>query len=283
MMSGVGMQSILAMAHLTLYESRRRRIVSAAIVCAAAFLAVYAAGLFFVHREQIREGRPFFQQQGTMQVLTIVGLFAANFLSVLFAVLLPVDTLSGEIDSGVIQTVASKPIRRADIVIGKWLGHAAIVMGYVLLLVLGVALTVRLIAGPIALQPIQAIPLMFLESVLLMTFSIAGGTRLSTVTNGVTALGFYGIAFVGGWIEQIGGFAGSQAAKTVGIVASLISPADSIWRLASYQIQPETLRNFGAALFATSSIPTTLMVWWAAGFTVVTLIFAVRSFSARQL
>lgn len=283
MMSGVGMQSILAMAHLTLYESRRRRIVSAAIVCAAAFLAVYAAGLFFVHREQIREGRPFFQQQGTMQVLTIVGLFAANFLSVLFAVLLPVDTLSGEIDSGVIQTVASKPIRRADIVIGKWLGHAVIVMGYVLLLVLGVALTVRLIAGPIALQPIQAIPLMFLESVLLMTFSIAGGTRLSTVTNGVTALGFYGIAFVGGWIEQIGGFAGSQAAKTVGIVASLISPADSIWRLASYQIQPETLRNFGAALFATSSIPTTLMVWWAAGFTVVTLIFAVRSFSARQL
>jgi len=277
------MQSILAMAHLTLYESRRRRIVTAAIVCAAAFLAVYAAGLFFVHREQIREGRPFFQQQRTMQVLTIVGLFAANFLSVLFAVLLPVDTLSGEIDSGVIQTVASKPIRRADIVIGKWLGHAVIVMGYVLLLVLGVALTVRLIAGPIALQPIQAIPLMFLEIVLLMTFSIAGGTRLSTVTNGVTALGFYGIAFVGGWIEQIGGFAGSQAAKTVGIVASLISPADSIWRLASYHIQPETLRNFGAALFATSSIPTTLMVWWAAGFTVATLIFAVRSFSARQL
>jgi ABC-type transport system involved in multi-copper enzyme maturation permease subunit len=277
------MHSILAMAHLTLYESRRRRIVTAAVVCAAAFLAVYAAGLFFVHREQIREGRPFFQQQGTMQVLTIVGLFAANFLSVLFAVLLPVDTLSGEIDSGVIQTVASKPIRRADIVIGKWLGHAVIVMGYVLLLVLGVALIVRLIAGPVAVQPIQAIPLMFLEIVLLMTFSIAGGTRLSTVTNGVTALGFYGIAFVGGWIEQIGGFAGSQAAKTVGIVASLISPADSLWRLASYHIQPEMLRNFGAALFATSSIPTTLMVWWAAGFTVATLIFAVRSFSARQL
>ena len=96
-------------------------------------------------------------------------------------------------------------------------------------------------------------------------------------------LGFYGIAFVGGWIEQIGGFAGSQAARTVGVVASLISPADALWRLASYQVQPESLRNFGAAVFATSSVPTTLMVWWAAGFTVVTLIFAVRSFSTRQL
>ena len=218
-----------------------------------------------------------------MSVLTILGLYAANFLSVLFAVLLPVDTLSGEIDSGVIQTVASKPIRRADVVLGKWLGHAGIVMGYVLVLTLGVMLVVRVIAGPLAVRPFAALPLMLLEVVLLMTVSIAGGTRLSTVTNGVTALGFYGIAFIGGWIEQIGGFAGSQAAKTVGIVASLISPPDALWRLASYDVQPESLRNFGAALFATSSVPTTLMVWWAAGFTVATLIFAVRSFSTRQL
>ena len=181
------------------------------------------------------------------------------------------------------QTVASKPIRRADVVIGKWLGHAVIVMGYVLVLTLGVMIVVRLIAGTVAVRPLEGLPLMLLEIVLLMTVSIAGGTRLSTVTNGVMALGFYGIAFVGGWIEQIGGFAGSQAARTVGIVASLISPADALWRLASYQVQPESLRNFGAAVFATSSVPTTLMVWWAAGFTALTLIFAVRSFSTRQL
>jgi Cu-processing system permease protein len=279
----VHVQFILAMAHLTIHETRRRRIVTAAVVCAGAFLAVYATGLFFVHREQVREARPIFQQQAAMQVLTIMGLFAANFLSVLFAVLLPVDTLSGEIDSGVMQTVASKPVRRSDIVIGKWLGHATVVMGYVLILVVGVTLVVRLIAGPIAVQPLEALPLIFLEVVLLMTFSIAGGTQLSTVTNGVAALGFYGVAFIGGWIEQIGGFLGSQAAKTVGIVASLISPADALWRLGSYQIQPASLRNFGAALFATSSVPTTLMVWWAAGFTAATLIFAVRSFSRRQL
>lgn len=277
------MPSIFAIAHLTLYEARRRRIVTAAVVRAAAFLAVYGAGLFFVHREQLREGRPLLQQQSVMSVLTIVGLYAANFLSVLFAVLLPVDTLSGEIDSGVIQTVASKPIRRADVVIGKWLGHAVIVMGYVVVLTVGVVIVVRLIAGTVAVRPFAALPLMLLEIVLLMTVSIAGGTRLSTVTNGVMALGFYGISFVGGWIEQIGGFAGSQAAKTVGIVASLISPADALWRLASYQVQPESLRNFGAAVFATSSVPTMLMVWWAAGFTAATLIFAVRSFSTRQL
>jgi Cu-processing system permease protein len=277
------MTPILTMAHLTLQESRRRRIVTAAVICAAAFLAVYTTGVFFVHREQVRVSAPFVQQQATMALLAIAGLYAANFLSILFAVLLPVDTLSGEIDSGVMQTVASKPVRRADIVIGKWLGHAVIVTGYVLLLSMGVMLVVRLISGPVAVRPLQALPLMVLEILLLMTVSIAGGTRLSTVANGVTALGFYGIAFIGGWIEQIGGFAGSHAARTVGIVASLISPADALWRLGSYRLQPENLRNIGAAIFATSSVPTTLMVWWAAAFTLAALIFAVRSFSTRQL
>jgi hypothetical protein len=90
------MQSILAMAHLTLYEARRRRIVTAAVVCAAAT-------------------RPTVSQCS-------------------LPCCCPLTPLSGEIDSGVMQTVASKPIRRADVVIGKWLGHALIVMGYVLVL-----------------------------------------------------------------------------------------------------------------------------------------------------
>ncbi len=277
------MHSILAMAHLTLYETRRRRIVLAAVICAAAFLTVYTTGLFFVHREHLRVSAPFAQQQLVMALLSVAGLYAANFLSILFAVLLPVDTLSGEIDSGVMHTIASKPVRRADIVIGKWLGHGVIVIGYMLTLTLGVVLVMRLIAGPVAVRPLQALPLMVLEALLLMTVSIAGGTRLSTVTNGVTALGFYGIAFVGGWIEQIGGFVGSHAARSVGVVASLISPADALWRLGSYRVQPDSLRNVGAAIFATSSVPTPLMVWWAAGFTLLALFVAIRLFSTRQL
>ena len=116
----------MTIAHLTLYEARRRRIVTGrACVCGRAFLAVFGAGLFFIDREQLQERRAARSaRQATMSVLTLAGLYAANFLSVLLAVLLPVDTLSGEIDSGVMQTLASKPIRRADIVLGKWLGHA---------------------------------------------------------------------------------------------------------------------------------------------------------------
>jgi ABC-type transport system involved in multi-copper enzyme maturation permease subunit len=277
------MRRLLTIAHLTIYEARRKRIVLAAILCGAAFITVFAIGTYYADAEMRRLDRPFLTRQTNLVVLTIAGLFATNFLTALFAVLLPVDALSGEVDSGVMQTLASKPIRRADIVLGKWLGHALIVAAYLALLAGGVLLTAWWIAGYTQYHAGQALSLMLLEALLLVTVSIAGGTRLSTVTNGIAALGFYGVAFIGGWVEQIGGFAGLRSAQTIGVVVSLISPPDSLWRLATYELQPPFVRSIGAFVFQTASVPTPLMVWWAAGFLLLTLAWAVRSFNRRAL
>jgi ABC-type transport system involved in multi-copper enzyme maturation permease subunit len=202
---------------------------------------------------------------------------------VLFAVLLPVDALSGEIDSGVMQTLASKPLRRSQILLGKWLAYNGIVVAYLLMLSGGVLAAGWILAGHAQINVTRALPLMVLEVTLLVTVSIAGGTRLSTVTNGIAALGFYGIAFIGGWVEQIGGFAGISSARTIGVFASLISPPDALWRLAAYQLQPPLLRDLGAAVFQAASVPTSLAVWWAAAFTLLVLAWSIRSFDRRGL
>lgn len=277
------MSSILTMAHLTLREARRRRIVTAALLCAAAFLVVYGVALIFMLRAPVMARTAFVERQVFFTFVTLVGLYAANFLSVLFAVLLPIDTLSGEIESGVMQTLASKPIRRADILIGKWLGHALIVLCYLTALCAGVLFGVRTILGHVAVNLHVALPLMMLEVLLLTTVSIAGGTRLSTVTNGVMALGFYGIAFVGGWIEQVGALGRIDSVKLVGVAASLISPPDAMWRLASYYLQPAVVRDVLPAVFMSASVPAPLMVWWAGAFTLLTLVWAIRSFERRAL
>jgi len=277
------MSGILTVAHLTLYDAVRRRIVTAALLCGASFLIVFSVAIFMANADIIRDGQPFFQRQGSLSLMTIAGLYAANFLSVLFAVLLPVDALSGEIDSGVMQTLASKPLRRSQILLGKWLAHGGIVAAYLLMLSGGAVAAGWMLAGHAQINVSRALPLMLLETMLLVTVSIAGGTRLSTVTNGIAALGFYGVAFVGGWVEQIGGFAGIASAKTVGIVASLISPPDALWRRAAYELQPPILRDLGAAAFEAASVPSPLAVWWAALFTLAVLAWAVRSFEQRAL
>src|SRR5262249_6220385 len=148
-----------------------------------------------------------------LNALTLAGLFAASRLVVITAVLLPVDTLSGEIVSGVIQTLAAKPIRRGEIVLGKWLGHWIVMAGYLVLLVGGVLVIARLTGGFTPPHLASGVPLLLLEATVLLSVSIAGGTRLSTVTNGMMAFGLYGLAFIGNWVEQIGTFADNVAAR----------------------------------------------------------------------
>jgi ABC-type transport system involved in multi-copper enzyme maturation permease subunit len=274
---------VLTVAHLTIIEARRRRIVLAGAACAFAFLAVFATALVFASRELAADpGSSFVERQMTLTAIMLVGFMAANFLSVMFAILLPIDTLSGEIDSGVIQTLASKPVDRGEIVIGKWLGHLVLALSYLLLVSTGILLSMRAVAGFFPAGAAQALPLLMLEITLSLTVAVAGGARFSTVTNGIVALSLYGVAFIGGWVEQIGTFVGITALKTIGILVSLISPADSMWRLAADRLQPEILRAMGALALG-GSTPTPLMVWWAAGFTVLTLAYAVRAFRRRAL
>jgi Cu-processing system permease protein len=279
------MSPIPTIVHLTLFEARRRRVLTAALLAGAAFLTVFTLGIALANAEMTKDKVSFLERQAVLITLTIAGLYATNFLTVLLAVLLPVDALSGEIDSGVMQTLASKPIRRADIVVGKWLGHGLIIAAYLLLLSGGVLLASRLTGGALHLNVGAGLPLMLLEVSLLLTVSIAGGTRLSTVANGILCLGVYGLAFIGGWVEQIGSFAGIQSARNVGIAASLLSPADALWRMAAYHMQPSFVRDAlnGPVFFWTASVPSMLMVWWAIGFMILTLAWAVRSFEKRAL
>jgi Cu-processing system permease protein len=277
------MRDVMTVAHLTLVEAGRRRIVLAGAVCALTFLVVFSVAIGFAYREMAADATvSFIERQGTLTAIMLVGFMAANFLAIMFAILLPIDTLSGEIDSGVMQTLASKPIDRAHIVLGKWAGHLLLALAYLLLMSAGILLAMRSVAGFIPAGVWPALPLLMLEVTLSLTVAVAGGARFSTVTNGIMALGFYGLAFIGGWVEQIGAFAGVASLRTIGVVVSLVSPADSMWRLAANYLEPEILRDMGALALG-ASVPTPLMVWWAAAFTVLTLLYAVRAFRRRAL
>ena len=280
---GRRVRDILTMAHLTLVEARRRRIVLAGVVCALAFLVVYSIAVILAHREMASDrSLSFVQRQGTLTAIKLVGFLAANFLSVVFAILLPVDTLSGEIDSGVMQTLASKPVSRANIVLGKWAGHLVLAWAYLLILSTGILGVIWAVGGLGPVGATRALPLLMLEITIALTVSVAGGARFSTVTNAIVAVGFYGVSFVGGFIEQIGGMTGVMSMRTIGIVVSLISPIDAMWRLAAHYMEPEIARATGMlALGATT--PSPLMVWWAAGFGLLVLLSAIRAFQRRGL
>ena len=278
------MRRLLVVAHLTLHEALRRRVLLSALLGGLAFLLLYAIGFHFIVRDMAGNAKTtLIEKRVTLTALTLAGLYAVNLLSVMSAVLLPVDAISGEIASGSIQTLAAKPVRRSEIVLGKWLAYVVVVAGYLLGMVGGVLLVARLVGGFIPPKAGAGLPLMLMEVVVLVSVSIAGGTRLSTVTNGMAVFGLYGLAFIGHWVEEIGTHLDNSAAQNVGTIASLIMPAEALWQRAAWLLQPSIMRELQATPFSPASVPSTAMVWWAAGYSVVAVLVAVRGFAKRGL
>ena len=257
------MRGLLTVAHLTLAEARRRRILTAALVLGTAFVAVFALGLHFIFRDIRAHGLPAAQQTFMLSTVVMAALYAANFLVVMTSVLVTIDTLAGEIDSGVIETLCTKPLPRASVALGKWLGCLALLAAYAALLCGGVLLVARLVAGHVPPHAARGALLIMFEGTVLLTLALAGGTRLSTLANGVTVFGLYGLAFVGGWMEQIGTFAGNATARYIGIATSLLVPSEALWQLAAHHMQPPLVRDLGIGPFSPASVPSPAMVLWA--------------------
>ena len=276
-------RAVVTIVLATLAEAGRRRILLATLLLGVAFVVLFSVGITFAQAEMIREGDSPLQRPLILGMLTLAGLYAVNFLTVITAAFLPVDTLSGEIASGVMQTVASKPIHRGTIVLGKWLAHVIVLVGYVLLIGGGVILAARLITGILPPNVHLGLTFLVLEGLTVLTVSIAAGTRVSTIANGILCVGLYGIAFLGGWFEQIGTFAGLASASTIGTVASLIFPSEAMWQLAAYSMQPAIARDLQLTPLSPVSVPSPLMVVWTIGYVIVMLAFAFRSFAKRSL
>ena len=277
------MRAFLTIAHLTLHEALRRKVLLAVLVCGLAFLALYAVGFHFIEAELRRPGLEAIERKLGLTFFTLAGLYAVNFLTIMTAALMPVDTLSGEIGSGVMQTLAAKPIRRSEIVLGKWAAFALLTAAYLVMMAGGVLLVARLMGSYTLPHVERGLPLMALEALVLVTLSIAGGTRFSTITNGIVAFGLYGLAFIGGWVEQIAAMTGNDTARSVGTVASLLMPSEALWQLAAHHMQPALMRELQLSPFSPASVATPAMVWWAAGYVAVTLMVALQQFRRRAL
>jgi len=269
---------------LTFREAARRKILIAAFLLGLAFLIVYGIGFYFVNSELGNTvGRNPLENNEVRNFLFMAGMYAVNFLVVIMAVLTSVVTISGEISSGTIQTLVSKPVQRWEIVLGKWLGFAAMLTLYLLFMAGGTTLLVYLISGYAPPNTGRSFFFLWLNAILLLSVSLMGGSVLSTLANGILVFGLYGLAFIGGWIEHIGSIINNQTAINIGIVSSLIIPTEALWKRAAHEMSSPLARTIGFSPFSSPSVPSTLMVWYAVVYMLVALFLAIRFFRKKDL
>lgn len=283
------MKKIWILARMTFREAIRRRIVLTGLVLGILFLVVYSIGFYMIFteisRETASEATAFARvtRNEMSNFLLLAGLYAVAFLSVAMGALLSADTLAGEISSGTIQTIVTKPLRRSDVVLGKWLGFAGLLGLYLLLMSGGTVLSVFLQSGYLPRNLLSGLLLIYLEALFVMTFSLACSSAMPALATGGTVFGLYGLAFIGGWIEQIGAIINNQTAIQVGIFTSLLFPTEAIWRRAAYEMQSALGAVLQMSPFVTLSVPNFLMVVYAVLYLLMALAAAVRIFRNRDM
>lgn len=281
----------LTIARFTIQEAISRRLILAGAILSVAFLGLFSLGFFLIYHNDSELSGPLSDAQSRAMfgtVMSVLGLYAINFLAGFLALFLSVGAISSEIDSGALHAVLARPMRRAEFVLGRWLAYAGLIGVYVGLMAGSLLLSAWLISGYSTPDPVRATLLMMLAAIVLLTVSLLGSTVLSTLANGVVVFSLFGLAWLAGIIEFIGGALSNEAMLNVGTAVSLLIPSDAIWRGASYYVlSPLYLAGVSASQdgipFVGHSPPATAMVIWSLMYPLVLLGGAVLTFSRRDL
>lgn len=279
---------MLTVAGLTLKEAARRRILLVTVVLAVAFLALYGAGVHYGYKDIAGHAGP---RSGPLQVLMApmflsVGLYFGGFIIAFLAVMGAVGTISGEIENGIMHAIVPRPVRRTEIVLGKFLGHGLMLVIFAAIFYVAVLLIVRNNTGLSAPVKAEAIGLFCLQPVILLALTMYGTTFLSTLANGIAVFMLYAVGVVGGMLEQIGHLAGSQTLVNIGIISSLIMPADAIYRKIVHTLLAVPglpMSSYMLGPFGSNSEPSAWMLAYTGLYILVFLFLAVRTFSRRDI
>lgn len=278
--------SHLAIARVTVVEAINRRLVLWAGILSVAFLALFWLGFTLLYRSARAEGEGELELRFAATLLSIMGLYVVSFLTSFIAMLLSVGAVSSEADSGTLQAVLARPLRRSSWLLQRWAALAGLAAIYAALMGAALMLIGRTTAGYAPESAGRTLALLALQAVAVLTLGLFASTRLSTVPAGVVAFSLFGLAWLAGIIEFIGSVIANDGMVNAGIGISLLMPSDALWRAASFYAQAggvlSQLESDGLP-FAAGSPPRAAMLWWAVGWIAALLLLALRGFNRRDL
>ncbi|GAC1319107.1 MAG: hypothetical protein NVS2B16_22730 [Chloroflexota bacterium] len=288
--------AILTIARLTLREASRRR-----LLLAVAFLTLVVALLSawaFHHLLTIascgQNGASYACSPATQKViastLLILLAFMFSFVLALGAAFIAAPSIANDVESGIALAMLPRPIRRSDVVLGKWLGLAVLLALYA-----GLSCGIEFVIAQVAVNyvpphPILAIVYIVAEALVVLTLTLAGSTRLPSMTCGIIVFVLFGMSWIAGIAGEIGATFHSSSIQNVGTVSSLLLPTDGLWRGAVYSLEPlatimiqSEVRAASANPFFVSTPPTTAYLVWAVAWVVAILAIANLSYYRREL
>lgn len=282
------MTTVLTIARLTVQESARRKVIWALAALTAVLLALNGWGfaqLPGMETDQLGQLTTGESRIIASMLLNLV-MFTFSLIVALGTAFLAGPTLSGELESGVALAVLARPVRRAEVVLGKWLGLCAFAAGYVVVAGTLEFLVVRLTVGLTPPKPVTALALLVAESIVLLTLALLLSSVLSPMASGVVAVGIFGATWVAGVIGVIGGVVGNEDVARVGTISRIILPTDGLWHGAMSSLQAASLGDIQQMVgnpFVSADALTPAYLVWVTVWLALVLALTVTSFARRDI
>ncbi|HEY8816958.1 MAG TPA: ABC transporter permease subunit [Candidatus Dormibacteraeota bacterium] len=278
---------------MTVQEASRRRLLLALVILTLLVVGFSAWGFNKITTVTRSDGSLLPAAQITLitSQLLIVVTFVYSGVLALSAAVVAGPLISSEVESGLLLSMLARPMRRSEVVIGKWLGLAVLVAIYAAGSALLEMAAVDWATGYMPPHPFELIVYVGSEGLALLSLGLLLSTRLSGITGGVIALVAWLMGWVGGVVGDIGVGLQNQAIENVGTISHLILPTDGLWRGAVFAMEPDavlaTLRAAGtigrANPFSAVDPPPIEFLAWVVVWFAIMLALSIWSFRTREI
>jgi ABC-type transport system involved in multi-copper enzyme maturation permease subunit len=284
-------KKILLFAKLTIRESIRKKVVWVLAALTMLVLLLSAIGLNRLVETGMAEASESDIRASTAFILILI-MFAYSFVLALSAVFFTVPAIAGEIETGTALAVLTRPVSRAQFLLGKWLGLVVLATVYVTVASLAEFAIVRLTTGYGPPHPLSFIAYMVAETVVILSLALLISTRMAPIAGGVIVLGGFMLAWMGGVAISLGRQFGVDALVTGGTVTRLLIPTDGMWKGAVYSLEPKAViamaraqgaDGIGNFPFFSLTPPSLAYVAWTVAWVAGILALAIWSFRRREI
>jgi ABC-type transport system involved in multi-copper enzyme maturation permease subunit len=280
---------ILAVTGLTLREMARRRVlwVLGLLVVASVILVGWGTErlVTFARADGASELEI---RIGVSQVLIFIA-FMFSYVLAMSAAFLAAPAISSDVETGTVHALLARPLRRAELVVGRWLGLSIVVAAYAAVSGLLAIAVVRLVSGHEPPNPVLAIGYLAFEAVAVLTVALTLGTRLPAMAAGAISVVLFGVGWFLGVLGNIAVAFNATTLQGAAEAGRVLMPTDGLWRGVIYGLEPPLVllmaagRSAEANPFYASAPPPVAFTAWSVVWVLLVLAIGIALFRRREL
>jgi ABC-type transport system involved in multi-copper enzyme maturation permease subunit len=284
---------VITILRLTLLEAARRRLLWVLLVLTLVSVAITTWGVARLVDLASTSARGLTRLQlelGVSQVL-ILAAFMFSFVLAMTGAFLAAPAIAGDLESGVALAVLARPVRRADLVVGRWIGLSIVIGLYAMAAGLLETAAVGAVSGYRPPDALAASIQLAGVGIVLLTLVLALSTRLPAIAAGAIAVVVFGLAWMLGILGGIGQVFGVPALEAAATIGRVLLPTDLLWRGTVFSLEPPAVilgsGIAGPAVAANpffASVPLSgLQLGWVVVWVGLVLALAVISLDRREI